>query len=58
MEIKEFREKLGWTREKLASELGVSFFTVQKWELGVTNPSPLAKEKIARLKSRKDKGDK
>ena len=49
VEIKQIREKLGWSREKLASELGVSFFTVQKWELGKTKPSHLAKIKINEL---------
>ena len=47
--ILELRKKLGWSREKMASELGVSFFTIQKWELGDTKPSPLAQEKIDAL---------
>ncbi len=49
MDIKELREKLGWSREKMASELGISFSTLQKWELGLTHPSPMAKEKIEKL---------
>ncbi len=49
VEVFELRKKLGWSREKLASELGISFFTLQKWELGNTHPSPLAQEKIDKL---------
>ena len=49
IEVFELRKRLGWSREKLASELGISFFTLQKWELGNTRPSPLAQEKIDKL---------
>ncbi len=47
--IKQLREKLGWSREKMAGELGVSFFSLQKWELGITKPSRLAQREIDRL---------
>ena len=49
MTIKELREKLGWSREKMAAEIGVSFWTLQKWELGLNRPSRLAQEKIDAL---------
>jgi putative transcriptional regulator len=56
MTIKELRDKLGWSREKLASEIGVSFFTVQKWELGLNKPSPMAQRLIDAL-LREGKGE-
>lgn len=44
--VRYFRSKKGWTQEQLARTLGVSLNTVQRWELGKTQPSPLAKEKL------------
>ena len=44
--IKYFRKVKGWTQEQLARNLGVSLNTVQRWEMGKTEPSPLAKEKL------------
>ncbi len=38
-EIKAFRAKLGWSREYFAVRLGCSFWTVYKWEAGLTRPS-------------------
>jgi len=46
IDILEIRKKLGWSREKLASEMGVSYFTIQNWELGQNHPSPLAENRI------------
>lgn len=48
MTIKELRGKLGWSRERLAGELGVSFNTIRNWEKGM-RPSHLAEEKINAL---------
>ncbi len=50
-EVKEIRMFLGYSQEKLARELGVSFCTVNRWERGRTNPSPMASEKLKELKS-------
>jgi len=36
-ELKNAREKLGFTQEQLAHRLGVTVSTVQKWEQGVRN---------------------
>ncbi|NJK38124.1 MAG: helix-turn-helix transcriptional regulator [Oscillatoriales cyanobacterium RM1_1_9] len=40
--IATMRQRLGISQEKLASELGVSFQTVNRWERGHTKPSHLA----------------
>jgi len=47
--IKKIRISLGWSQERLARELGVSFSTVNRWEKGRTAPSPLAVKEIERL---------
>lgn len=49
VEIKALRDRLGWTQERLARELGVSWITVQRWEKGKVMPSPLAAARIAAL---------
>jgi DNA-binding transcriptional regulator YiaG len=49
-EIKTWRESLGLTRMELSLKLGISYFTITKWELGKTNPSRMAQEKIDRLR--------
>jgi len=49
MEIKEIRQRLGLTQEKLAHRLGVSCYTVRRWEAGRTKPSPLAQKAIKDL---------
>jgi transcriptional regulator with XRE-family HTH domain len=50
--IKEVRLTLGYSQERLAREIGVSFCTVNRWERGRTVPSPMAEEKLRELKSR------
>lgn len=47
--IKKIRLSLGWSQERLARELGVSFSTVNRWERGRTSPSPMAIKGIAKL---------
>ncbi len=47
--IKQIRLRLGWSQEKLARELGVSFCTVNRWEKGRTSPSPMAIRGLERL---------
>ncbi|MBI5233299.1 MAG: PilZ domain-containing protein [Deltaproteobacteria bacterium] len=49
-EIKTLRLRLGWSQEKLARELHVSFCTVNRWELGKTMPSPMGRENLKKLK--------
>ena len=38
--IKEYRESLGVSQEKLARALGLSVSAVSKWEQGQNSPSP------------------
>ena len=47
--LRDLRKKRGWSQERLARELGVSFQTIHRWESGKFNPSPLAEEKIEKL---------
>ena len=47
--IKDLREKLDLTQEQFASEVGVTFSTVNRWENGRGTPSPLAMRRINEL---------
>lgn len=47
--IRELRNRLGLTQEKMASRLGVTFPTINRWENGRTKPSPLALKQIEDL---------
>lgn len=47
--VKSNRRSRGWTQEQLARNLGVTLHTVQRWESGRTQPSPLAMEKLRAL---------
>lgn len=42
--VKSVRKKLSMSQECLARELKVSFSTVNRWENGKANPSPMALE--------------
>jgi len=44
--IKKLRKNLRLSQEGLAREVGVSFATVNRWENGLTRPSPLAIKQI------------
>ncbi|BAZ33839.1 XRE family transcriptional regulator (plasmid) [Cylindrospermum sp. NIES-4074] len=44
--IRELRGLLGLTQEQFAAHIGVVWITVNRWENGRANPSPLAMEKI------------
>lgn len=48
-ELKDLRKRMKWSQERLARELGVSYQTVHRWEKGISEPSPLAMEKIQSL---------
>jgi len=52
-EIRGLRISLDLSQQKFAEKLGVSITTVVRWETGITEPSPLALEKLLRLKKRK-----
>ena len=47
--IRQFRDRLGLTQAELATRLGVSFATVNRWENGQTKPSPLAWSQILKF---------
>ncbi|MBI5237731.1 MAG: PilZ domain-containing protein [Deltaproteobacteria bacterium] len=51
-EIRRLRLALSWSQERLARELGVSFCTVNRWEKGKSNPSPMALKALGRIKER------
>lgn len=44
--IRELRRRLNISQERLAQQLGVSFQTVNRWETGKVNPSPMATQLI------------
>ena len=47
--IRELRNRLGLTQEKLAARLGVTFPTINRWENDRARPSPLALKRIEDL---------
>ena len=51
-EIKRLRLALSWSQERMARELGVSFCTVNRWEKGKSNPSPMALKALGRIQER------
>lgn len=55
MKIKELRQQLGLTQEKLAQKLGVSSMTIKRWEAGVNEPSSLAMRQIEALQKEQTK---
>ena len=52
--IKRLRSKLDLTQEQFAAKVGVTFSTVNRWENGKGNPSPLAMRQIKDLQQRTD----
>ena len=47
--VRSLRERLDLTQERLASRLGVTFTSVNRWENGRAKPSPLALKQIQDL---------
>lgn len=47
--IRETRQHLKLSQVKLATMLGVSFHSINRWENGRTQPSPLAMKQIQEL---------
>ncbi|MES1026663.1 helix-turn-helix transcriptional regulator [Gloeocapsa sp. BRSZ] len=47
--VRELRQTLKLTQEKFATQLGVSFPTINRWENGHATPSPLAIKQIEML---------
>jgi len=50
--IREARTRLGLTQEKFAARLGVTLPTINRWENGRANPSPLAMRNLRELVNR------
>lgn len=51
-ELVEYKEKSGWSYEKIAIHMGVHSQTIVFWLTGKTQPSPMAREKIRTFLSR------
>jgi DNA-binding transcriptional regulator YiaG len=47
--VKTLRNKMSWSQEKLARQIGVSLSTVQRWELRGVKPSRLAMRELNKL---------
>lgn len=47
--VRETRQHLNLSQVKLATMLGVSFHSINRWENGRTQPSPLAMKQIQEL---------
>jgi transcriptional regulator with XRE-family HTH domain len=50
--IRELRIALGLTQEQFAAKVGVTYTTVNRWENGKGQPSPLAMHRIRGLQKR------
>ncbi|MGH2376190.1 MAG: helix-turn-helix domain-containing protein [bacterium] len=48
-DVKALRKRLGWSQERLARQLGVSFSTISRWERGHGEPSPMAEKLLQEL---------
>jgi len=51
IQVREIRDRLKLSREKFARLLGVSFFTVYRWETGKAKPSSLAEIRLKEISS-------
>ena len=47
--LRTLRKELSVSQEQLAQRLGVTWSTVNRWENGKGQPSPLAKEKLRKV---------
>lgn len=47
--IREIRQTLKLTQERFATQIGVTFPTINRWEKGHATPSPLALKQIVTL---------
>jgi len=48
-ELMEFKERSGWSYQKIANLMGVNTQSVINWIRGKTEPSCMAREKIQRF---------
>ena len=47
--VASIRKKNGWTQERLAQEVGVSFSTVNNWERGKRSPQPFLQKRLLEI---------
>ncbi len=47
--VRALRQRMGWSQEDLAREIGVSLSTVQRWETKDSKPIRLARLKLEEL---------
>ncbi len=47
--LRQARESRGWSQEYLAEQIGVTAFTVGRWERGVTLPTPHYRRKLSEV---------
>ena len=55
-QIKELRESLGLTTQALADKIGVTRYTINRWESGKSKPQPRSAKMLEKLKG-KEKHD-
>lgn len=46
------RKRRGWSQEEMATRIGVSVTTYNRWVLGKHDPSPLAEQRLRDLLNR------
>jgi putative transcriptional regulator len=55
LEVKTLRNTLGLSQKALAQALGVSYATINRWEMGHTEPHNLVREHFEAYKARIEK---
>jgi DNA-binding XRE family transcriptional regulator len=54
--VKELREKLKLTTQQLADKIGVSRYTINRWETGKTKPHSVFVKALNELEAKHDNG--
>ena len=49
VDVRKIRASRTWTQEELAAELGTDAVTVSRWERGVSEPRPAARQRLIEL---------
>jgi ribosome-binding protein aMBF1 (putative translation factor) len=49
IDVRQARDKLGFSQAELAEAVGVTTRTIQNWEAGISSPKPLQAKAIERL---------
>ena len=56
MEVREIREKLGWTQKKFAEYFNIPLSTVRNWEQGMRTPPKYVISLIERVLEKENAG--